>query len=158
MNLPRATVFSIVCGLLLTVSGCSVPIAGVMGLSVEDDRVVATVRMCEGATSDRLELRDSRIALFGLGRPTWQFDAMESGEVDLGDVEVFLAEFGDESSLSFNASSTIGVGPYLTFTTAELEAISSGGMLVNDVSSNRVIVADTTALDEQRDRLCEIYF
>jgi hypothetical protein len=129
-----------------------------MGLSAVDGRLIASVRMCDGATSDSIELRDSGFALFGWGRPSWQFDAMESAEIDLGDLEDFSTRVADDDFLSFSASSTIGVGPHLRFTTSGLEAISSGGMLINDSSTRRVIVQDSAALDEERDRLCEIYF
>lgn len=143
---------------VLLLTACSEPQTGVMGLSAVDGRLIASVRMFDGATSDRIELVDSGFALFGWGRPTWQFDAVESAEVDLGDIGDFVERFEDDEVLSLTASSTIGVGPYLRFSSTDLEAISVGGMLINGSSANQVIDQNAEALDEERVRLCEISF
>ena len=146
-------------GLLLTVSGCSVPISGVMGLSLDDERVVATVRMCEGVTTDYIWTRAPSSNPFRGDGPTWRFSPIESGTVDLGPVSVFSELMEDSESIDLLTSASDAAGAYLHLEPSDLEQLAlSEGQILAWNSNGELALMDVLDLERQRDELCEGWF
>lgn len=127
-----------------------------MGLTESDGRLIAVVRMCEGATSDRLVISGlaNQIPFFP---PTWRFDALESGEIELGDIAKFAAAVGEVESAYFSGTSSVGVGPYIRVSQSDLAALAGGGILAEDLWSRELTIMDELTLEDQRDAVCEYF-
>lgn len=85
----RAVIYGM-CALLF-LSGCSVPIVGQAGITVEDGQVFGVVKMCRtDETVHSLELTPDPGEWFFIPRPTWDFDETSDARVDLGSINDFV--------------------------------------------------------------------
>ncbi len=121
--------------------------------------MIATVRMCEGVSTDEIEVGSSAPPIFGNDGPAWDFPATSAGEIDLGPVRSFVDLLEDEGSVTLLTNATDGAGAHLSLMTEDLDRLQEegSGILAWD-STGYLNVIEVAELDETRDVLCEGWF
>ena len=142
---------------LAALASCSVPLSSVIGLSVEGDRVVATVLSCDGVTSDRIELVERGPQPFRLPRPSWDFSPANVAVVDLGDRDAFLALLDPDRRMGLDNRASWGAGGFVNFDLDDIASIDDGEVLSYDSTLGGTTKMDADGLRAQRDALCDIY-
>jgi hypothetical protein len=111
-------------------TACSPPVTGAIGFSVEDDRLVAIVHMCEGTAQELQIIPEGEVDDGFFERQFWDLPAAEGDEyrLEIGDLAEFWASLDPDVSYSTSAEPDDGSrsarGPNLT--AADLAALSDG--------------------------------
>lgn len=97
MRLSGALLALAALGALLALSACSPPVAGMLGLTVRDDRLILLVQSCDVAIVDiRITADDARVGFLSSERVLPGPVPEGLAEVDLGDAEEFAARLDPE--------------------------------------------------------------
>jgi hypothetical protein len=153
-HLLRAVAVPVAALTLLT--ACSPPVTGAVGFTVEADRLVAIVHMCEG-TAEKLQIipeGDVRDGYFE--RQFWDLPAADDDEyrLDLGDAAEFSTALDPEVSYSTSAEpaddSRSARGPNLT--AADLAALTDGDVFYRVIEPEVATLVGT--LDDFRAAAC----
>lgn len=124
-------------------AGCSVPLAGLMTLRIEDDHIVADILMCDDYTASEIHLlpRDGGSILRLFPHPAWKFDPAQSASIDLGSVGEFTDVVG-ESGGRFEVSASGGVVLTPRFDDAAITSLGSGEYLARPSRVDVVVSAE----------------
>jgi hypothetical protein len=132
-------------------SGCSVIPGGIVGLTVEDDRVIALVAMCPGYTTTKVELTawEPRFSNSDDERVTWDLDETERATVDLGSVPDFR-ELADDRTVFVNSNtsaSPFGVGGSVILDPDELDQLVDDTILVSSDDREHFATVDAAGFE-----------
>lgn len=139
---------------LLALTGCSQPITGVTGIAVSHGHVQGLVAVCPDETADELHMIPAGGQFFLIPHPTWTFQATQSGTVDLGSTEHFLAQVGDSEQSLQPTVSSFGVGGYLRFRSSDVRSLTDGQILASTATTRHNIVVDDLGFQKLLSTLC----
>lgn len=141
---------------LASLTACSPPVTGAIGFSVEKDRLVAIVHMCEG-TAQRLQIIPEGDVSDGFfERQFWDLPAADGAEyrLDIGDAAEFVAALDPDVSYSTSAEpdddSRSARGPNLT--AGDLAALTDGDVFYRVVEPEVATLVGT--IEEFRSAAC----
>jgi hypothetical protein len=153
-HLLRAAAVTVAALTLLT--ACSPPVTGAIGFTVEVDRLVAIVHMCEGAADELQIIPEGDVRDGYFERQFWELPTTDSAEyrVDLGEAAEFIAALDPEIAYSTSAEpdddSRSARGPNLT--AAELGALTEGDVFYHVIEPEVATLVGT--LDDFRSAAC----
>lgn len=124
--------------LAFTLTACSVPLTGLMGVRVSDGRVIADIAMCEPHTASRIDMvREGDDP--SDEHPSWDFDSTGSAAIDLGSVDDFVDSMNDQT-VELEAAVSEGWVVAPQFEPAEIESLGPDQILVVNGGSHLAIL------------------
>ncbi len=141
---------------LALLTACSPPVTGAIAFTVEGDRLVAIVHMCEGTAEEFQIIPEGDVGEGYFERQFWDLPAADGNEyrLDIGDVAEFGAALDPEVSYSTSAEpgddSRSARGPNVT--AADLSGLSDGDVFYRVIEPEVVTLVGT--LDEFRVAAC----
>lgn len=141
---------------VIALTGCSTMMWSVVGLRVDDDRLVATVLTCDNVTSDQRELSRVGGQFFLIPRPTWGFEATDHAEIDLGTVDSFIADIDPVDRMMISDRASQGAGGFVHFWVDDVTSLKEDEVLAFDQELGEMAVMDEAGLREQREYLCAL--
>jgi len=155
MRHPVAVV-ALTAGTLALLTACSPPVTGAIAFTVDDERLIAIVHMCEGAADELQIIPEGDVRDGYFERQFWDLPTRDSAEyrIDIGDVAEFIAALDPEVSYSTSAEprddSRSARGPNLT--AADLGALTDGDVFYRVIEPEVTTLVGT--LDEFRAAAC----
>lgn len=131
-------------------SGCSVPVRGMLGfMQTEDGKIQAIVKMCEGSV-DRLKLYVGG----GPDQMHWEFDApvADIGTVDLIGIDELRGESTYDSYAWSTRDESMANGPRLTLDL--LDSLEPGQILAPGGAPSYSSVMTEDEFEAQADAVC----
>ena len=138
----------------LGLTGCSVPVLGVTGLTVQNGHVSAIVRTCSDITASELHMEPADRQEGRSLMSSWAFDPSSSVRVDLGAKDEFLELVGDDVQ-ALQADLSDGVGGYLRFAAWDIEYLSEGAILASTSSSAFYETVDAEGFEDLVAEVCD---
>lgn len=139
----------------LSLSGCSAVVSGVVGISVENDRVIALVAMCPDYSSNTVTISPWGRSSGGETK-NWAFEDSDRASVDLGTISELQALLGDKTMMvSSNSSGFPGaVGGFVLLESSQLDRLATGTILVGTESPENAEEVDSQGFDQAYDDWC----
>jgi hypothetical protein len=150
------TVIAAAAGLLALLTACSPPVTGAIGFSVEENRLVAIVHMCEGTAEEFQIIPEGDVSEGYFERQFWDLPTGEDNEyrLDIGDAAEFAATLDPDVSYSTSAEpsdySGSARGPNIT--AADLARLSDGDVFYRVIEPEVDTLVGT--LDDFRAAAC----
>lgn len=135
-------------------SGCTVPVVGVTGLTVQDGSVFALVKTCPEVTADEVQMTPADGQFFLTPHPSWRFEATDEVRVELGSIEDFLGQVGDKEQ-GFQSTVSTGVGGYMRFIASDIESLGEGMILASTQTRSANVVVDGQGFEDLLRAVCE---
>jgi hypothetical protein len=141
---------------LTLLTACSPPVTGAIGFSVEKDRLVAIVHMCEGTAQQLQIIPEGDVDDGFFERQFWDLPPADGTEyrVDIGDLDAFGSALDPDVSYSTSAepddNSRSARGPNLT--AADLAGLDDGDVFYRVIGPEVATLVGT--LDEFRAAAC----
>ena len=137
-------------------TACSPPVTGAIAFSVEGDRLVAIVHMCEGTAQQLQIIPEGDVSDGFFERQFWDLPAAEGNEyrLEIGDLDAFATALDPDVSYSTSAepddNSRSARGPNLT--AADLAALDDGDVFYRVIEPEVATLVGT--LDDFRSAAC----
>jgi hypothetical protein len=149
-------VVAVTVAVLALLSACSPPVTGAIAFTVEGDRLVAIVHMCEGTAEDFQIIPEGDVRDGYFERQFWELPAADGAEyrLDIDDAAEFAAALDPEISYSTSAEpgddSRSARGPNIT--AADLAALADGDVFYRVIEPDVANLVGT--LEEFRAAAC----
>lgn len=150
------TLAALTVGVLTALTACSPPVTGAIGFSVEKNRLVAIVHMCDGTAQRMQIIPEGDVSDGFFERQFWDLPPAEGNEyrLDIGDLDAFAAALDPDVSYSTSAEpdddSRSARGPNLT--AADLAGLADGDVFYRVIEPEVATLVGT--LEEFRAAAC----
>ena len=136
-----------------SVTGCSVALTGMMGISAADDHVIAEIVMCNENTANGIDMLPQQGQFFLLPHPSWRFDSEHLPKFDLGSTADFLELVGDGVKRLDVSTNNGGVmTPH--FEQSTIESLAEGEILVRSEDSRTSATVSRSEFDQLTTAFC----
>ena len=124
---------------IATLTSCSVPGTGVIGLIKRDGLISAVVRTCDDVTANEVHMIPADGQFFLIPHPSWSFDESNDVTAQLGTVAEFITLVG-ETEQGLQSTVSDGVGGYMRFRASDIENLDEGKILAGAYDGSAVVV------------------